>query len=179
MSFDPTPRTCVVCESTFTPKRGNHRRCSPRCTKAGSRYTPETAARRGTPAFANRAARYGMTVDELDMLLSAAKCAACGSTDSRRHEWHIDHDHKCCPSRAASCGRCVRGLLCQACNLSLGQARDSVARLKALVEYLERGGAETPAPSVLRLRCEEVTGSGRYLHFPGGDIISETPPPLF
>jgi hypothetical protein len=32
----------------------------------------------------------------------------------------IDHDHGCCPDDKASCGRCIRGLLCLDCNTSLG-----------------------------------------------------------
>lgn len=32
----------------------------------------------------------------------------------------IDHDHKCCPKPARSCGKCIRGLVCNDCNLVLG-----------------------------------------------------------
>ena len=32
----------------------------------------------------------------------------------------IDHDHACYPDEKASCGRCVRGLLCLSCNTTLG-----------------------------------------------------------
>ena len=31
----------------------------------------------------------------------------------------VDHDHNCCDERAKSCGKCVRGLLCETCNLRL------------------------------------------------------------
>lgn len=35
---------------------------------------------------------------------------------------HVDHDHACCPTKggAATCGECVRGVLCLGCNVALG-----------------------------------------------------------
>ena len=50
---------------------------------------------------------------------------------------HIDHDHSCCSSNSKGCGRCVRGLLCQPCNLGLGNFRDSEEYLLRAVEYLK------------------------------------------
>jgi 16S rRNA C967 or C1407 C5-methylase (RsmB/RsmF family) len=47
----------------------------------------------------------------------------------------IDHDHGCC-SGTGSCGRCVRGLLCNRCNLMLGFANDQPEILRAALEYL-------------------------------------------
>jgi hypothetical protein len=63
-----------------------------------------------------RAAQYGLTVEELKRLL-AIGCYApgCGKTE----KLHIDHDHSCC-NRQGSCGNCVRGALCASHNLYLG-----------------------------------------------------------
>lgn len=60
-------------------------------------------------------------------------CAICG-TAFDLSDLHIDHDHACC--KRGSCGQCVRGLLCQPCNIALGYMRDDPARLLAGVEYL-------------------------------------------
>ncbi len=66
------------------------------------------------------------------------RCAVC-RTDTpggRGQSWAIDHDHQCCPGKG-SCGNCVRGLLCNGCNLTLGYAGDDSARLHALANYIE------------------------------------------
>jgi hypothetical protein len=50
-------------------------------------------------------------------------CAMCGHFNhSQRGELHrlqVDHDHGCCDKRTHSCGECVRGLICEKCNLRL------------------------------------------------------------
>jgi hypothetical protein len=51
-------------------------------------------------------------------------------------EFHVDHDHACCPGKK-SCGKCIRGLLCQACNSVLGRIHDNAEILLGLVDYLK------------------------------------------
>ena len=50
-------------------------------------------------------------------------CALC-TTEPNGRRLQVDHDHKCCPtSREGSrrtCGKCVRGLLCEKCNTKIG-----------------------------------------------------------
>lgn len=75
---------------------------------------------------------YSLTSEQLIEMLSRS-CEVCGATDNLT----IDHDHSCCNSRT-SCGKCVRGTVCQHCNRSMGQAKDSIARLRGLADYLER-----------------------------------------
>jgi hypothetical protein len=68
------------------------------------------------------------------------RCAICRRDDPGTHHgyWHIDHDHKCCPTSGRGCGSCVRGLLCGSCNLGLGHFADDPARLDAAAMYLRR-----------------------------------------
>jgi hypothetical protein len=75
------------------------------------------------------------------------KCSnpMCGATENL----HIDHDHSCCPPGVfpthtrVSCGKCVRGWLCQSCNRALGCVGDDVSRLLGLVAFLEQNKTPT------------------------------------
>lgn len=85
--------------------------------------------------------KYNITPEDFDALLEAqgGACAMCGTTTpGGRGRFHVDHDHSCCPGTANSCGDCIRGLLCHACNVILGNANDSVERLLQGVAYLTR-----------------------------------------
>ena len=61
-------------------------------------------------------------------------CPICGA--DIRGRYVVDHNHACC-SGTKSCGMCVRGFLCDKCNLGLGAFRDSVETLLKAVKYLE------------------------------------------
>jgi hypothetical protein len=79
-------------------------------------------------------------------------CAACGIHRSQLHEkyprWSrgyednglvIDHDHRCCGTARGGgtiCGECIRGLLCQGCNVALGMIDDDPRRLTSLLSYV-------------------------------------------
>jgi len=60
------------------------------------------------------------------------KCYACNINEAT----NIDHDHECCPGNR-SCGKCVRGILCNQCNTALGLVKDSKKTLNNLIEYLK------------------------------------------
>ena len=65
-------------------------------------------------------------------------CAICRTdspSDRRTTRFHVDHDHGCCPGRT-SCGKCIRGLLCHACNTALGNFKDSPDLLMAAAAYI-------------------------------------------
>ncbi|WP_084518142.1 endonuclease domain-containing protein [Microtetraspora niveoalba] len=43
-------------------------------------------------------------------------CATCVNRHTDDNGLHLDHDHRCCPKKGESCGKCIRGLLCWTCN---------------------------------------------------------------
>lgn len=85
--------------------------------------------------------RHNISPDEVAELLAhqGGGCAICGSGSSgtKSGAWHVDHDHACCPDRI-TCGKCIRGLLCNRCNVMLGMAQDNPATLSAAIAYLSR-----------------------------------------
>lgn len=71
-------------------------------------------------------AKYGLDLDHYEALLAAQSgcCAICRRVlTTSQSRLAIDHDHNCCPG-PASCGNCIRGLLCPNCNRALGLFQD-------------------------------------------------------
>lgn len=137
-------KTCSKCNeekdaSSFPTKGAQCRSCRAAYMR---NYNEKREA--DTPGFlerkglAQRMKRYGLTVEKYDALLDSQGrgCAICGSFEPGGYgTWHIDHDHACCPE-AESCGECVRGLLCAACNVGIGNLRDDPNILLAAAAYL-------------------------------------------
>lgn len=76
-----------------------------------------------------RALGLNMTEDTYQQMCIAQhdRCAICRKRSVRR--FHVDHKHNT---------KRVRGLLCHKCNLGLGHFNDSLLRLRAAINYLER-----------------------------------------
>lgn len=112
-------------EESFPPRSDAPDKLDPRCS----------ACRRDS----NLMRRYGITSEEYELRfeVQGGGCGVCGSKDSgTRGTFHMDHDHTCCPGRN-SCGKCVRGILCESCNLVLGKVRDSTDTLWSAITYLK------------------------------------------
>lgn len=63
-------------------------------------------------------------------------CYICKKPQNAKNKrLSIDHDHSCCP-KDMSCGKCVRGLLCQACNAALGLLKEDIDTLKNMISYI-------------------------------------------
>lgn len=73
--------------------------------------------------------KYGITGDEFRTILNRQghKCPICKRDITKNLS--VDHDH--------STGK-IRGLICNNCNLAMGNAEDSPTRLRAMAFYLER-----------------------------------------
>jgi hypothetical protein len=70
--------------------------------------------------------RYGITPEQFLAMEASQKgrCAIC----RKAKKLHVDHCHET---------KQVRGLLCMACNTSLGKFENSPEMLRAAIQYLE------------------------------------------
>lgn len=136
-------KTCACCKESlpldsFTKmvkaRDGKHpycRSCNSRKSLVWQRANPDRVkVLRARSALKNR---NGLTEESYNALLAAQGngCAICG-TNVPGHvvdrRFDVDHDH--------NTGR-IRGLLCQACNMGIGQLNDDPERLRAAARYLE------------------------------------------
>jgi hypothetical protein len=81
--------------------------------------------------------KYNITVEQYEQMLNdqGGVCASCGGVNLNGKRLSIDHDHRCCPGKT-SCGGCICGLLCSACNCGLGFFKDDLAMLNQARKYL-------------------------------------------
>lgn len=82
--------------------------------------------------------KYNISLEEYDSLLNSqdGRCATCSRLFDDLIRACIDHNHACCPGQR-SCGKCIRGLLCNPCNRALGNINDALPVLKQMIVYLE------------------------------------------
>lgn len=74
--------------------------------------------------------KYGITLDEKEQLLKdqGSVCQICKSSDPKsKRGFVVDHDH--------ATGK-VRSILCQYCNVGLGNFRDNIELLYKAIDYL-------------------------------------------
>lgn len=74
---------------------------------------------------------YGCTVENYNRMFTEqeGRCLGCNRHQSEfTQRLHVDHNH--------STGL-IRGLLCKGCNLTLGNAKDSIQTLESLIAYLK------------------------------------------
>jgi hypothetical protein len=134
-----THKSCLGCrrvlpidqfsrKASFGPDAAFHR---PRCKEC---YAKARRVNYGTRSIQQL---YGITPEQYAEMLAAqgGKCLICGLPErgkrgERDYPLAVDHDHR--P------GGKVRGLLCNKCNLGIGNFDDDVTRIEAAVAYLRR-----------------------------------------
>lgn len=84
--------------------------------------------------------KYSLSSERVVELFSDPICEICGKTNIR---YTVDHNHQCC-SGHKSCGKCVRGILCYTCNLTLGHFNDDPEKIREMLKYLERNQCINP-----------------------------------
>ena len=133
--YYPNHARCKACYSI--KQREWYLRSRPE-PKPRLRTDPEILKARKRAAAYQR--RMGITEEQRDAMFAEQgyACGMCGTSESRGRGWCTDHDHRCCPQKARSCGGCIRGVICYGCNTALGHARDSVTVLQAGIDYLNR-----------------------------------------
>ena len=110
--------------------------------QAAEQYKKDPEAQKVRSRKSTLGRYFGMTVEQYETRLAkqGGRCAVCRRTpeesDPRRKQLCVDHDHSCCPG-AKSCGKCVRGLICHSCNVSLGHFQDSIEVLESAIQYLQ------------------------------------------
>lgn len=74
---------------------------------------------------------YGITIESKKALVAAQKgrCAVCGDGFVTSKNTHVDHVHGSNPTA-------IRGILCRACNVGLGNFKDSPERLIKAAAYI-------------------------------------------
>ena len=92
--------------------------------------------------------RYGVTPEWYDAKLAEQDgCCAICKHKPNGEKLSVDHDHKCCSGRR-SCGKCLRGLLCQPCNATLGYIETHVpGGLEKVIKFLNAQRSSNPGLS--------------------------------
>lgn len=128
-------KRCVNCkqwkpESSFSRQRLVSDGLDPRCRLCANRREVELKYRMPVGGYlAMAAAQNGC-------------CAICAKPPADGAALVVDHDHACCPYGVRrTCGRCVRGLLCAACNSAFGMLREDVTLIARALAYISKGAS--------------------------------------
>ena len=132
-------RTCKICKtwkewnffSAARTKRGKEERihcldCLKKTAKTRWYENKQVYQKRARKSYLK--SKYGLAEEDVTLMLEGqkGKCAICKQTLTSPC---IDHEHKS--------GK-IRQLLCRACNILLGKAKEDVKILESAIEYLRR-----------------------------------------
>jgi hypothetical protein len=121
---------CRDCKETkeihLFPTAGSYcRKCLTSRQKANPNYKEN--------AYRNRLKKFGLTPEQYEQMNKDQNglCAICHKpeTTAKKERLAVDHDHET---------NAVRGLLCNKCNVGIGQFDDNMERLENAVDYLKK-----------------------------------------
>jgi uncharacterized secreted protein with C-terminal beta-propeller domain len=112
---------------------------------SGLKMSPEQRTNMGRPKISDEQRienlwsaqikhKYGVTADQYNFMFVSQNgcCAICKTHQSElKRRLDVDHNHKT--------GK-VRGLLCNPCNTTLGNIKDSTVTLETMISYLKKDG---------------------------------------
>ena len=112
-------KKCIRCDKDFTPSRSDSVYCSRRCGRLHHASNNKEIYAKRSREWSKKSSyillkRFGITYKDKDYLLNlqGGVCGNCGTTDPKTKQgWSIDHDHD---------NGGIRGILCNACNVYLG-----------------------------------------------------------
>lgn len=125
----------AACKRCINDSIQDRRRANPEQEKARKRRIDQRHGR----AYRLKS-KFGITIERYEEMLAeqGGVCGICERTERiKGRRLAVDHSHES--------GR-IRGLLCSACNQSLGHLGDDINGVMRAVEYLKRAG-ETVAPN--------------------------------
>lgn len=73
--------------------------------------------------------RYKITENQYNELMQQKTCMICAKISDNKRNLCIDHSHET--------GK-IRGILCHACNVGLGNFKDNINNLEKAIDYLKR-----------------------------------------
>ncbi len=135
----PPERPCQGgCGTSLAGRRSDAKWCGNSCrTRAyKARDRPRYLANKSAwHASRGRWLRHGLDPDKAIKML-ASGCAICQAPFTRPEDAKVDHDHAHCPGQTG-CAVCVRALLCNGCNATIGFAEEDADRLRRAAAYIE------------------------------------------
>ena len=105
-------------------------------SKTGKKYTYKRSVTYNREIYLRH--KFNITLEEYNEMAKNG-CQICN--DVTDINLHVDHDHKCCVH--GSCGKCVRGVVCNRCNLNIshfehGRIRQDNPHMKTIAKYLAK-----------------------------------------
>ncbi|RJQ27072.1 hypothetical protein C4577_02000 [Candidatus Parcubacteria bacterium] len=96
--------------------------------------------------------KVGLSIEWYDLL--EKKCGICGTCDFANN-WCLDHDHNCCPY-GEYCSKCVRGILCERCNVGLGGFKENTESLLSAIGWIMHQKDSPQGLGITCLYCENA-----------------------